>query len=113
MRKVTGNPRYLRPFPKSFSKLLDRTASRAAIASVERTGSSHFEATTDRVVDRGAAGTPGHDAERHRGPGDVNRPAVRYGQFDNQSHEEETQCRKARRQAKDKQNRKQDLARSR
>jgi hypothetical protein len=44
----------------------------------------------ERMVDRQPTGTPSHDGERHGGPGDVDRPAIRHGKLDDASHEQKT-----------------------
>src|ERR1700738_582371 len=81
----------------------------ATSESIEGTGLA-FQATTDRVVARGAAWSPSHDGERHCSPCYVDRPAVRHGQFDDDCHEEKSQCCEASSQAKNKQDRKDYLA---
>jgi len=70
----------------------------ATSGSIEGAGLA-FQATTDRVVERDAAGSPSHDGERHCSPGYVDRPAVGHGQFDDNRHEEKSQCREASSQA--------------
>ena len=98
-------------YPRLNPVLQDRACG-ATSGSIEGAGLA-FQATTDRVVERGAAGSPSHDGERHCSPGYVDRPAIWHGQFDDDRHEEQSQCCEASRQAKYKQDRKQDLARSR
>ena len=70
----------------------------ATSGSIEGAGLA-FQATTDRVVERDAAGSPSHDGERHCSPGYVDRPAVGHSQFDDNRHEEKSQCREASSQA--------------
>ena len=49
-----------------------------------------------QMIRRDASRTPGHDAERHRRPREMDRPAVGNGELDNQRHEQQSQRGKAR-----------------
>ena len=43
--------------------------------------------TADHVIDRDASRSPGHDAERHSGPSEMDRPAIGHRELDDQGHE--------------------------
>src|SRR6202040_246411 len=49
----------------------------------------HSQYSSDEIVEGKRAWPPSHDAERHRGPRDMDRPTVGNGQLDNASHEEQ------------------------
>ena len=52
--------------------------------------------TADHVIDRDASRSPGHDAERHSGPSEMDRPAIGHRELDDQGHEQQSQRGKAR-----------------
>ena len=52
--------------------------------------------TADHVIDRDASRSPGHDAERHSGPSQMDRPAIGHRELDDQGHEQQSQRGKAR-----------------
>src|SRR5215831_19664407 len=64
------------------------------------------------MVDGYSSRAPSHDAKRHCRPGDMNWPAVRHGEFNDDRHEKQSERGEARSQAEHQQHRKQDFATS-
>src|SRR5581483_10303718 len=63
-------------------------------------------------ISREHSRTPSHDSECHRCPGEMNWPAVRHGQFDDNGHEQQPEGRKAGAEAENQQDREKDFPRS-
>ena len=85
-------PRFRQAGPSESSREDERNPGRRALARQRPLSANvlgHSQYSSDEIVEGKRAWPPSHDAERHRGPRDMDRPTVGNGQLDNASHEEQ------------------------